>query len=87
MNTNGEDGTVSAGDYGKGDSASLFVSELKPGSSKAFYKELLGEGLSQKGGNQFQELKVKKVNAGYPATVDFEYELLTGAGFVGGGVR
>ena len=50
--------------------------------SKAFYKELLASGLGQQGSNQFQELKVKKVNAGSPATVDFEYELLTGAGFV-----
>jgi len=34
VNTNGEDGTVSAGNYGKGDSSSLFVSGLKPGNRR-----------------------------------------------------
>jgi len=88
INTNGEDGTVSAGNYGKGDSAALFVSPLKPATDKAYYGKLIQGGLGQKGGGElFQEFKVKKVNppagagAG-PVTVDFSYELLTGAGFI-----
>ena len=83
VNSNGESGTVSAGDYGKGDSAALFVSDLAPGDDKAFYSKLIAKGLAQKGDNQFQNFKVKKFTPGSPNTiVDFEYELLTGAGFI-----
>jgi len=82
-NTNGEDGTISAGDYGKGDSAALFVSDLKPGSSKEYYTQLLKAGLAQKGTeNIYQEFKLKKINPTTPPTVDFSYELVTGAGFI-----
>ena len=82
VNTNGESGTVSAGDYGKGDSAALYVSDLPPGGDKAFYAKLIAKGLAQKGDNQFQNFRVRAVSPGSPnAVVDFEYELLTGAGF------
>merc|ERR1719506_3084535 len=68
VNTNGESGTVSAGDYGKGDSAALYVSDLPPGGAKGF---------AQKGDNQFQNFRVRAVSPGSPnAVVDFEYELL-----------
>ena len=48
VNTNGEDGTVSAGDYGKGDSAALYVSDLRPATDKAYYAKLLKGGIAQK---------------------------------------
>ena len=83
VNTNGEDGTVSAGDYGKGDSAALYVSDLRPATDKAYYAKLLKGGIAQKGGGElYQEFKVRKVTPGAPTTVDFSYELLTGAGFI-----
>ena len=78
-----EDGTVSAGDYGKGDSAALYVSDLRPATDKAYYAKLLKGGIAQKGGGElYQEFKVRKVTPGAPTTVDFSYELLTGAGFI-----
>ncbi|KAH8070487.1 hypothetical protein JL720_11753 [Aureococcus anophagefferens] len=54
VNTNGESGTVSAGDYGKGDSAALYVSDLPPGGDKAFYAKLIAKGLAE--GRQPYEL-------------------------------
>ncbi|KAH8092406.1 hypothetical protein JL720_5377 [Aureococcus anophagefferens] len=56
-NTNGESGTVSAGDYGKGDSAALYVSDLPPGGDKAFYAKLIAKGLAE-GRQPVPELRV-----------------------------
>lgn len=84
INTNGEAGTVSAGDYGKGDSAALFVSDASK-DSKDFYQKVLIGGISQRGDNQYQNFAIIKVRPGTIkdyVLVDFEYELLTGAGFV-----
>ncbi|CAM9608660.1 unnamed protein product [Pylaiella littoralis] len=91
--TNKEAGTVSTGDYGRGDSATLFVGpkSLIGGSSlsnKETMEGVVKKALSQKGENQFQSFKLKSVKDG--ATdfasnkyyiADFQYELLTGAGF------
>eukprot|EP00752_Nemacystus_decipiens_P004820 g4387.t1 len=91
--TNKEAGTVSTGDYGRGDSAGLFVApkSLMGGSSlssKEVMEGVVKKALSQKGDNQFQSFKLKSVKDG--ATdfngnkyyiADFQYELLTGAGF------
>ncbi len=88
---NGEDGTIQAGEYAKGDTATFFV---VPGSSKAdiqsqdndFFKNAVVKAISQKGDNIYQNFKVIKVDKkdkdgqSY-ALVDFKYELLTGAGF------
>lgn len=84
INTNGEAGTVSAGDYGKGDSAALYVSDASK-DSKDFYKKVIIGGISQRGDNQYQNFAIIKVRPGTLkdyVLVDFEYELLTGAGFV-----
>ncbi|CAM9371803.1 unnamed protein product [Scytosiphon promiscuus] len=91
--TNKEAGTVSTGDYGRGDSAGLFVApkSLMGGSNlsnKEAMEGVVKKALSQKGDNQFQSFKLKSVKEG--ATdfagnkyyiADFQYELLTGAGF------
>mmetsp|Transcript_6087 Transcript_6087/g.9894 ORF Transcript_6087/g.9894 Transcript_6087/m.9894 type:complete len:280 (+) Transcript_6087:98-937(+) len=91
---NGEDGTVAAGDYQKGDSATLYVGNPLPAGAKLseqkkdFFEQVVLEGITQKGDNMYQNLKVKKVVPladGYKGAqymmVDFKYELVTGAGF------
>ena len=46
-------------------------------------RDSLKGGIAQKGGGElYQEFKVRKVTPGAPTTVDFSYELLTGAGFI-----
>eukprot|EP00525_Craspedostauros_australis_P003687 CAMPEP_0198118846 /NCGR_PEP_ID=MMETSP1442-20131203/23290_1 /TAXON_ID= /ORGANISM="Craspedostauros australis, Strain CCMP3328" /LENGTH=281 /DNA_ID=CAMNT_0043777179 /DNA_START=94 /DNA_END=939 /DNA_ORIENTATION=+ len=93
--SNGEDGTVQAGEYAKGDTATFFVYEA-PGhvdnlasQGKPLYQEVLQKAISQKGSNIYQDFKVTKV---VPQTgpeyegrdyviCDFKYQLLTGAGF------
>eukprot|EP00903_Cladosiphon_okamuranus_P017704 g16303.t1 len=91
--TNKEAGTVSTGDYGRGDSAGLFVApkSLMGGSSlssKEVMEGVVRKALSQKGENQFQSFKLKSVKDGVTDfngnkyyIADFQYELLTGAGF------
>lgn len=89
---NGEDGTVQAGDYGKGDTATFFVYQ-EPGhisditsQPKDLFEKALQKCIGQKGNNQFQNFKVTKLE---PVSVDdqkymladFKYQLLTGAGF------
>jgi hypothetical protein len=90
---NGEDGTVQAGDYGKGDTATFFVFE-EPGhidditsQPKSLFEETLQKAIGQRGSNMYQNFKVTKLE---PLTtpdgqkymiVDFKYQLLTGAGF------
>lgn len=93
QDVNGEDGTVQAGEYAKGDTATFFV---VPGESKVenihdkdkgFLKSAIISAISQKGSNIYQDFKVTKVEpvereggAKY-VLVDFKYTLLTGAGF------
>jgi hypothetical protein len=92
-NVNGEDGTVQAGDYAKGDTATFFVYEA-PGhvdditkQPKSLYEDTLQKAIGQRGANMFQNFKITKAE---PYTysdgqkyviVDFKYQLLTGAGF------
>mmetsp|Transcript_56565 Transcript_56565/g.63264 ORF Transcript_56565/g.63264 Transcript_56565/m.63264 type:complete len:317 (-) Transcript_56565:133-1083(-) len=97
---NGEDGTVQAGEYAKGDTATLFVYEEEGHiadlyktavEDKAIFTRTLIKAISQKGGNMYQDFKVTKVlpqtdNPAYLAgkqyvLCDFQYTLLTGAGF------
>ena len=92
IDNNGEDGTVSSGDYGKGDSASLFVypKEIDVGDKDAVLAALYA-GVTQKGASQVQGFKVKnlmplKDATGLSAesnylTFEYSYTLLTGAGF------
>ncbi|KAJ1455654.1 hypothetical protein M885DRAFT_519338 [Pelagophyceae sp. CCMP2097] len=85
VNTNGESGTISAGDYGKADSASLFVSpEVGELTSREFLNKVVVAGISQRGDNQYQSFKLGKVTPGEKGytLVEYKYELLTGAGFV-----
>eukprot|EP00634_Sargassococcus_sp_CCMP2135_P005631 CAMPEP_0198665682 /NCGR_PEP_ID=MMETSP1467-20131203/61514_1 /TAXON_ID=1462469 /ORGANISM="unid. sp., Strain CCMP2135" /LENGTH=242 /DNA_ID=CAMNT_0044402285 /DNA_START=46 /DNA_END=774 /DNA_ORIENTATION=- len=88
QNTNGESGTISAGDYGKGDSAALFVGDGGKGANlkdKKFLASTIIAGISQRGDNQYQNFDLGKVTTGGEPNyvlVDFNYELLTGAGFV-----
>jgi len=92
---NGEDGTIQAGEYAKGDTATFFVYE-EPGhvdnfasAGKELYEKALIKSISQKGVNVYQDFKVKKVVPQDPAEYggkeyvicDFQYTLLTGAGF------
>lgn len=88
---NGEDGTVQAGDYAKGDTATFYVNQDAGNvkdigeQSKSFYEQNIVKAISQKGDNIYQDFKVIKVkvspdNPNY-VIVDFKYTLLTGAGF------
>ena len=92
---NSEEGTVQAGEYAKGDTATLFVYTDKghvqniSSQKKDFFEDVLIKAISQKGNNIYQNFKVTKIE---PTTgeynnqeyviVDFNYELLTGAGFI-----
>ena len=87
---NGEDGTIQAGEYAKGDTATFFVYEEEGGiadittADKKVFERTLTKAISQKGGNMYQDFKVKKVTpseAGKYMLCDFQYTLLTGAGF------
>lgn len=92
QDVNGEDGTIQAGEYAKGDTATFFVVpnegkvENIHDKDKGFIKDALIAAISQKGSNVYQDFKVVKVdpvtvdNAKY-MMVDFKYTLLTGAGF------
>eukprot|EP00520_Triparma_pacifica_P004174 CAMPEP_0118661948 /NCGR_PEP_ID=MMETSP0785-20121206/16559_1 /TAXON_ID=91992 /ORGANISM="Bolidomonas pacifica, Strain CCMP 1866" /LENGTH=279 /DNA_ID=CAMNT_0006555437 /DNA_START=65 /DNA_END=904 /DNA_ORIENTATION=- len=85
---NGEDGTVQAGNYAKGDTATFYVAEGEKGDvgDKEVAERVLRKAISQKGENVYQNFKLLKVEdvkrdgVNY-STVDFKYELLTGAGF------
>ena len=89
-NNNGEDGTIQVGDYGKGDTATLFVDDSATSAaplSKATIEEGLRKCISQRGSNMYQSFKLLQVTDG--PTVDgqsyqiaeFKYQLITGAGF------
>lgn len=94
INLNSEEGALQAGEYSKGDTATLFVYTNKGhvnnigDQPKEFYQDVLIKAISQKGDNVYQNFKVTKIeptkgeykNQEY-VLVDFKYELLTGAGF------
>ena len=88
-NLNGEDGTIQVGDYGKGDTASLFVDDSVSSSeiTKATIEEGLRKCISQRGSNMYQSFKLLKVTDGPTVEgqsyqiAEFKYQLLTGAGF------
>uniref|UniRef100_A0A7S2Y714 PsbP C-terminal domain-containing protein n=1 Tax=Entomoneis paludosa TaxID=265537 RepID=A0A7S2Y714_9STRA len=92
IDANGEDGTIQAGEYAKGDTATFFVYD-EPGhvndihsQPKELFEKALIKSISQKGDNMYQNFKVTKLE---PVSVDgqqymradFKYQLLTGAGF------
>lgn len=93
---NGEDGTIQAGEYAKGDTATFFlytdeghVDDIGK-ADKALFERALIKSISQKGANMYQNFKVIKAipQTGNPeyngkdyVLCDFKYELLTGAGF------
>lgn len=96
---NGEDGTIQAGDYGKGDTATLFVyNDAGAGdissnditkAPKELLETVLKKSIGQRGDNMYQNFKITKLEPGTGnyygdqkyVTVDFKYQLLTGAGF------
>eukprot|EP00560_Eucampia_antarctica_P004940 CAMPEP_0197836560 /NCGR_PEP_ID=MMETSP1437-20131217/29357_1 /TAXON_ID=49252 ORGANISM="Eucampia antarctica, Strain CCMP1452" /NCGR_SAMPLE_ID=MMETSP1437 /ASSEMBLY_ACC=CAM_ASM_001096 /LENGTH=287 /DNA_ID=CAMNT_0043442833 /DNA_START=11 /DNA_END=874 /DNA_ORIENTATION=- len=91
---NGEDGTIQAGEYARGDTATFYVSdeagkvENINEQPKAFFEKILIKSISQKGDNMYQNFKVTKIvpkTAEYKGqqymVCDFKYQLLTGAGF------
>ncbi|KAL3943612.1 MAG: hypothetical protein SGBAC_002321 [Bacillariaceae sp.] len=92
---NGEDGTIQAGEYAKGDTATFFVYQ-EPGhidnfasAGKDLYEKSIIKSISQKGSNIYQDFKITKVVPQDPkdydgkeyVICDFKYTLLTGAGF------
>ena len=93
---NGEDGTVQAGEYAKGDTATFFlyadeghVDDIGK-APKALFEKALIKAISQKGANVYQNFKVIKTTPQYDnpeyagkdyVLCDFRYDLLTGAGF------
>jgi len=92
QDTNGEDGTIQAGQYAKGDTATFYLDESEgkvakiAEQPKEFFQKELIRAISQKGDNVYQNFKVTKLvprsEAGQDyVTVDFKYDLLTGAGF------
>jgi len=92
---NSEEGTIQAGEYARGDTATLFVYTDKghvdniSDQKKDFFEEVLIKAISQKGNNIYQNFKITNIepkkgeynNQEY-VIVDFNYELLTGAGFI-----
>lgn len=91
---NGEDGTIQAGEYAKGDTATLYVysdeGHVDIGKAdKSLFERVIIKAISQKGSNMYQNFKVTKVvpqsgpeYGGKDYVIcDFKYELLTGAGF------
>jgi len=92
QDVNGEDGTIQAGEYAKGDTATLFVYQEEGkidginDQPKSFFEKVLIKSISQKGNNVYQNFKITKIvpkteNGQDYMVCDFKYELLTGAGF------
>lgn len=92
QDVNGEDGTIQAGEYAKGDTATFYVLENSGKvenineQPKEFFKNAVIKAISQKGDSIYQDFKVTKlvpktVNGQEYMMVDFKYTLLTGAGF------
>jgi len=91
QDVNGEDGTIQAGEYAKGDTATFFVMpdskavEVQD-QDKEFFRLAVIAAISQKSSNVYQDFKVTKIapltaDGGKYMLVDFKYTLLTGAGF------
>lgn len=92
QDVNGEDGTIQAGEYAKGDTATFFVvpNESKieniQEKDKEFFRTSIISAISQKSNNIYQDFKITKIapltaDNGKYMIVDFKYTLLTGAGF------
>lgn len=94
QDVNGEDGTIQAGEYAKGDTATFFVVpdqgkvENINEMDKSFFESILIKAISQKGNNMYQDFKITKVvpsegevKGQKYALIDYKYTLLTGAGF------
>jgi hypothetical protein len=87
-NMNGEDGTIQAGDYGKGDTSTLYLYTDRGGvkdiasQPKELFDQAIRKSIGQRGDNMYQNFKLTKVvpNGDY-VIVDFKYQLITGAGF------
>lgn len=92
QDVNGEDGTIQAGEYARGDTATFYV-YTDPGKvdniasqPKELFENALIKSISQKGSNIYQNFKVtklvpKNVDGQDYMICDFKYTLLTGAGF------
>eukprot|EP00930_Biecheleria_cincta_P074813 TRINITY_DN62025_c0_g1_i1.p1 TRINITY_DN62025_c0_g1~~TRINITY_DN62025_c0_g1_i1.p1 ORF type:complete len:366 (-),score=72.04 TRINITY_DN62025_c0_g1_i1:291-1319(-) len=88
LDYNGAAGTVSINNYGKGDSATLFVDtkfkgQLDTMKTADWVKEVT-KAVSQKGGDQIFSVKVQKVTDGAAPgykQVEFTYVIESGAGF------
>jgi hypothetical protein len=87
-NMNGEDGTIQAGDYGKGDTATFYLYTDLGGvkdiasQKKELFDTALRKSIGQRGDNMYQNFKLTKVvTQGDYVIVDFKYQLITGAGF------
>jgi len=84
---NGSAGTVQANDYGKGDSATLWVDTAFKGQldtmKKPEFQAELKKALTQKGKNFIEDLKVTKVYDGSPGykLVEYSYDIESAAGF------
>lgn len=71
-NVNGEDGTIQAGDYGKGDTATLYVYNPENGAGsgdittqpKELFEAALKRCISQRGDNMYQNFKLTKLVPG-----------------------
>eukprot|EP00586_Coscinodiscus_wailesii_P003741 CAMPEP_0172479358 /NCGR_PEP_ID=MMETSP1066-20121228/3889_1 /TAXON_ID=671091 /ORGANISM="Coscinodiscus wailesii, Strain CCMP2513" /LENGTH=249 /DNA_ID=CAMNT_0013239759 /DNA_START=218 /DNA_END=967 /DNA_ORIENTATION=- len=92
IDVNGEEGTIQAGQYSAGDTATLFVTAGKVDDvttqPKTFFQDAVIKSISQKGNNMYQNFKITKLapldgeyNGQKYMIVDFKYQLLTGAGF------
>jgi len=95
LDLNSEDGTIQAGQFSAGDTATFFVLDDNDqkiddisAQSKEFYTNVVTSAISQKSSNIYQDFKITKIEQiegevkGQKYTlVDFKYGLLTGAGF------
>jgi len=93
QDVNGEDGTIQAGQYSAGDTATLYVIENTKVENiseqpKTFFKDSIIKAISQKGDNIYQDFKVTnletkpgEIGGQQYGIVDFKYTLITGAGF------
>mmetsp|Transcript_1998 Transcript_1998/g.2767 ORF Transcript_1998/g.2767 Transcript_1998/m.2767 type:complete len:218 (+) Transcript_1998:3-656(+) len=88
IDENGTAGTVAVNDFGKGDSATLWIDtqyqgKLEDMTRKEFLKEM-NKALTQKGGQFIEALKITSVKDGpIPGyrLVEYDYEIESGAGF------
>lgn len=84
---NGAAGTVQANDYGKGDSATLYVDTKFKGKldemEKKDYLVEMKKALTMKGKGFIEALKIQKVKDGSPGykIIEYDYEIESAAGF------